>query len=61
MIDKEKLNSKIQALQEELNNQTNAYDYEKTFDQGWQEITREVYQESFGAVPKDRNKKNASK
>lgn len=61
MIDKEKLYSKVQALQEKLDQQTTAFDYEKAFDEEWREITREVFQESLGSLPRDRNKKKRFK
>lgn len=57
MIDKERLQAKIEELQSILDNQATAYDYEKAFDEKWQEITREVFQSSLGATPSDKNKK----
>jgi hypothetical protein len=61
MIDNEKLYTKVQALQEKLNQQTTAFDYEKAFDEEWREITREVFQESLGPLSGDRNKKKRFK
>lgn len=58
MINKELLQEKIKELQAILDNQDSAYDYEKAFDEKWNEIGHEVFQQSMGALPKDRNKKN---
>ena len=58
-------------LQKLLDSQSTAYDFEKTFDEKWQQITQEVFfrrpkgllrripsgQASLGAVPVDKNKK----
>jgi hypothetical protein len=60
MVNKEELYTKIQKLQEKLDQQTTSYDYEKTFDEEWQEITREVFEGSLGSLPQDRNKKKVS-
>lgn len=57
MINKEKLFAEIELLQKSLEQQNSAYDYEKTFDQKWSAITQQVFQQSLGEVPKDRNKK----
>ena len=57
MIDKEKLQMQIDDLQELLDSQRTAYDFEKTFDEKWQQITREVFQSILGTVPVDKNKK----
>ena len=43
MIDKEKLQLKIDDLQKLLDSQSTAYDFEKTFDEKWQQITQEVF------------------
>lgn len=58
MIDKSHLQLKIEELQAILDKEDTAYDYEKAFDEKWQEIGREVFQGSLGKVPSDRNKKN---
>jgi hypothetical protein len=50
--------SKIQEWEASQKGQTSAYDYEKTFDQMWQELGKEVLQESLGEIPSDKNKKN---
>ena len=57
MIDKERLQLQIDELQNLLDSQRTAYDFEKTFDEKWQQITKEVFQASLGAVPVDKNKK----
>lgn len=57
MINKEKLYEEIESLQQVLEKQGNAYDYEKTFDEKWRALTQQIFQESLGAIPKDRNKK----
>ena len=50
--------SKIQEWEASQKGQTSAYDYEKTFDQMWQELGKKVLQESLGEIPSDKNKKN---
>ncbi len=57
MINKEKLYEEIELLQKALDQQSSAYDYEKTFDEKWKSITQQIFQESLGAAAKDRNKK----
>lgn len=57
MINKEKLYEDIELLQKALEQQRNAYDYEKTFDEKWRAITQHIFQESLGTASKDRNKK----
>lgn len=47
----------IDDLQELLDSQRTAYNFEKTFDEKWQQITREVFQSILGTVPVDKNKK----
>lgn len=61
MIDKEKLQRKMVELQSILDNRESAYDYEKEFDKKWQQIGREVFQESLGESSQDRNKKKPLK
>jgi len=58
MIDKERLQIQIEELQAILDNQDTAYDYEKAFDEKWQEVTKEVFQSSLGNLPANKNKKN---
>ena len=58
MIDKAKLYEEIELLQKSLEQQGNAYDYEKTFDEKWRALTQQIFQESLGDPSKDRNKKN---
>ena len=50
--------SKIQEWEASQKGQASAYDYEKTFDQMWQELGKKVLQESLGEIPSDKNKKN---
>ena len=50
--------SKIHEWEASQKGQTSAYDYEKTFDQMWQELGKKVLQESLGEIPSDKNKKN---
>lgn len=57
MINKEKLYEEIESLQKDLDQQSSAYDYEKTFDEKWRALTHQIFQESLGASSKDRNKK----
>lgn len=57
MIDKSTLYEKIEELQSILDNQDTAYNYEKAFDEKWQEISQQVFQQSLGEISKDRNKK----
>ena len=61
MIDKSALYLKIEELQTILDNQDTAYDYERTFDEKWKEISKDVFQQSLGEVSVDRNKKNYKK
>lgn len=58
MIDKRSLQQKIDELQSLLEHSDTAYEYEKSFDEKWTEIGREVFQQSLGEVSQDRNKKN---
>ncbi len=58
MINRASLLEKIASLEKALAEQKNGYDYEKTFDEHWQAISREVFEESLGPVSKDRNKKS---
>ncbi len=58
MIEKERHQCQIEELQAILDNQDTAYDYEKAFDEKWQEVTKEVFQSSLGAIPSNKNKKN---
>ena len=60
MIDKEKLQIQLDELQKLLDSQHTAYDFEKTFDEKWQEITKEVFQSTLCSIPSDKNKKNDS-
>jgi hypothetical protein len=57
MINKAALYTKIEELQAILDNQDSAYDYEKAFDEKWREVSQEVFQQSLGEIPTDRNKK----
>ncbi len=57
MINKEKLYEEIESLQKALDEQSSAFDYEKTFDDKWRAITQQIFQESLGQSSKDRNKK----
>jgi len=57
MINKSALYQKIEELQSILDNQDTSYNYEKAFDEKWQEISQQVFQQSLGEVAKDRNKK----
>lgn len=57
MIDKSTLYEKIKELQSILDNQDTAYNYEKAFDEKWQEISQQVFQQSLGEISIDRNKK----
>ncbi len=47
---------KYQALQQ-LKNKPTFYDYEKSFDELWQDLGRQVLEKSLSEVPKDRRKK----
>lgn len=53
--------SKIREWHESQKGQTSAYEYEKTFDEMWQQLGQEILQESLGELPSDKNKKNDSK
>lgn len=57
MIDKDLLQTKIEELQSILDNQDSAYNYEKAFDEKWNEIGHQVFQQSLGKVSVDRNQK----
>jgi len=47
---------KYQALQN-LKNEKNFYDYEKTFDEIWTDFGRQVLEKNISEVPSDRRKK----
>jgi hypothetical protein len=49
--------SKIKVWQESQKGQTSAYEYEKTFDEMWQQLGKEIFQDSIGELPTDKNKK----
>lgn len=42
---------------QQLKNQPTFYDYEKSFDQIWQDLGRQVLEKSLSDVPTDRRKK----
>ena len=58
MIDKHQIQVLIDELQALLDQQDTAYDYEKTFDEQWQQLGQRVFQSSLGPIAVDRNKKN---
>jgi hypothetical protein len=47
---------KYQALHD-LKKEANFYDYEKMFDQHWQELGKQVLEKNLSQVPADRRKK----
>lgn len=49
---------KYEAL-EKLNEQTSFYDYEKSFDELWIDLGRQVLESNIGKVPKDHRKKTS--
>lgn len=49
----------IEAWVESQNGQTDAYEYERSFDEFIQKVSREILQESVGREP-DSRKKNGS-
>lgn len=60
MINQAELLLKIEAMEKALAEQKSGYDYEKSFDAHWREISREVFAQSLGPVSKDRNKKKST-
>jgi len=50
--------SKIQNWVDSQTDQTSAYEYEKSFDEMWQQLGTQVLQQSLGALPQNKNKKN---
>lgn len=49
--------SKIQNWEDSQTDQTSAYEYEKSFDEMWQQLGTQVLQQSLGALPQNKNKK----
>ena len=43
------------------NRMKNGYDYERTFIEMMQQVEREVFQDSLGKVPENKNRKKKSK
>lgn len=41
--------------------QTNGYEYEKTFVECWQSVGQKVFQESLGKIPGSKNEKKTKK
>lgn len=57
-MDCEKIYKAVKEWEKAQKNQTSAYEYEKSFDQMWQKLGQEIFQQSLGEVPKDKSKKN---
>ena len=61
-MDKEELmkrfKEKVSAWEESQRNQTSGFEYEKTFDEMWTELGREVFEES-GGEERSKRKKNS--
>ena len=55
-----KIKSAVSEWEKSQQNQVSAYEYEKTFDQMWQDLGSQVLQSSLGELPTDKNKKNAN-
>lgn len=54
-----KMAAKYEEWEHSPNRQKSGYEYEKTFTEMWQSLGSEIFQESLGALPKDKNgKKN---
>ena len=41
--------------------ENSGYEYEKTFTEMWQKLGKEIFQQSIGKIPRDRNRKKNSK
>jgi hypothetical protein len=59
-MDKEEMmkrfKDKVRAWEESQRGQTSGFEYEKSFDEMWTELGREVLEESLGEEPSDRKK-----
>lgn len=49
--------TKIQNWVDSQTGQTSAYEYEKSFDEMWQQLGAQVLQRSLGELPRNKNKK----
>jgi len=55
------LRKEIEAWKHSQQDQTSAYDYEKSFVETWMRLGQEVFQEQMGPLPKSRNPKKRSR
>lgn len=53
----EHIRREIEAWNQSQQDQTSAYDFEKSFVETWMRLGQEVFQEHMGPVPKSRNQK----
>lgn len=58
MIDKEAIIRRIEEWEANKANYSNFYEFEKAFDEMLQELGNEIFQQSFGEIPDNKNKKN---
>ena len=57
-MEKQPIISVVEQWKVSQQDQTSAYDYEQSFDQMWQQLGKDIFQDSFGQLPIDKNKKN---
>lgn len=58
---KSKFAEQYQQWEKSQQGQNSGYDYEKTFVEMWQQLGREMFQQSMGELKKSRNTKKNSK
>lgn len=56
-----KMQQHYQHWQQNPKRQSSGYEYEKTFTEMWQNLGKEIFQQSIGKIPGDRNRKKNSK
>lgn len=57
MIDKEAILKRIEEWEANMENYSNAYEFEKAFDEMMQGLGNEILQQSLGEAPANKNKK----
>ena len=57
----EMIKAEITKWFESQKNQTNGYEYEKSFVECWRAVGQEVFQQSLGKIPGSKNEKKTQK
>lgn len=56
-----KMHQYYQEWEQNPQHQSSGYEYEKTFTEMWQKLGNEIFQQSIGKIPRDKNRKKNSK